>query len=108
MKKGIAAIVGAALVAGAFFVATASADITITIPTTTKQDAQLVKVLAYLNQDREVPYATIDEALRDRLIRDAKQLIRVIDEKEHKNIYVAWEAANETTKDQIRALLGVQ
>ncbi len=101
--------VGIALAIGILvFVATTRADININIPTTPAQDAKLVRVLDHLNQDREVPYANIEEALRDRLIRDAKQLIRTLDEREHKNIYVAWEAADEATKDQIRALLNVQ
>lgn len=108
MKKKIIAGVGAVLVTGTLLVMTAGADININISTTAKQDVKLAKVLTQLNLDRTEPYASIDEALTERLTRDVKQMIRRIDEKEHKNIFVAWEAADETTKNQIRALLGVQ
>ena len=112
MKKKIAASVGAALIAGAFLVATAGADVTITIPTTAKQDAKLAKVLVQLNEERAaLPaplYVDIEEALTDILVRDVRRRISLLDQKEHRAIYDAWEATDEATKDQIRALLGVQ
>lgn len=107
MKKGMLAIGATILAAGALSVATAGADINISIPTNTTQDAKLARVLTYLNQDREVPYADVDEMAEDRLTRDLKQLVRMLDEREHKAIFTAWESADESVKDQVKALLGV-
>ena len=41
------------------------------------------------------------------MIKDARQLIRMLDEREHKKIFTAWEEASEETKAEIRALLGL-
>lgn len=108
MRKGIAITVGTVALATGMFLATVGADIDINIPTTTKQDAKLVKVLEQLNRSREVPYTNIEEALTDKIIQDMKVLIRKLDKEEHENIFKAWAEADETTKNQIRVLLGVQ
>jgi len=105
-KGKIAASIIMLFIVGAAYVLTA--DVNISIPTNATQDVKLARVLDYLNQDREVPYTTIDDALKDRMIRDTRQLIREMDEREHKAIFEAWETADEATKEQIRKLLGVR
>lgn len=107
MKIKIMTGMAALVAAGTVFLLTVGADVNITIPTNETQDAKLARVLTYLNLDRETPYATIDEALKDRLIRDTKQLIRMLDEREHKAIFTAWESADESVKEEVKALLGV-
>lgn len=106
MRKGLLAI-GTVTLAAGLLVVTAGADINISIATNSAQDAKLARVLTYLNLNRETPYATIDEAMEDRLITDVKQLIREMDEREHKAIFTAWESADEATKAQVKLLLGV-
>jgi hypothetical protein len=107
MKKAITGI-GALLTAGVLFTLTASADVNISIPTTSAQDAKLARVMARLNAERETPYTDIEEMLEDQLTRHMQKLVRELDERELGDLKSAWEGADETTKEQIRTLLGVQ
>jgi len=104
MKKKLLATM---VVVGMIFVSTAGADVNLSVSTTAAQDAKLAKVLTWVNTSRETPFADVDAMLLDLLIRETKQLIREVDEREHKAIFEAWEAADESTKDRVKNLLGV-
>ena len=94
-----------------FFCSFAWADINLTIATTAAQDAKIDKVLARVNQQRIVDgyseFADVESMIKYNTIQHFRDLIREQDREEFDAIFEAWRGADTTTKDQIRALLGV-
>ena len=85
--------------------------ISISIPTTPRQDTKLAKYLDWVNDNRIksglTPYDTIDDLLEDFLIENTKNLVQQPDIEDAEKVKAAYIDANDNIQSQVKSLLGI-